>query len=64
MGRTDDERIRDYLDSLRRVVARRAALDREIAVCVSAARAAGVPWSMIGDALGTTRQAAQQRYGD
>ena len=63
MSRTDAERVQDYLESMSRVVARRNALDREIAVCVSAARAAGVPWSTIGDALGVSKQAAQQRYG-
>lgn len=62
MSRSDAERVRDYLDSLARVAARRRALDREITVSVSAARAAGVPWSQIGHALGVTRQAAQQRY--
>ena len=63
MTRTDAERVNDYLDSMSRVVARRNALEREVAVCVSAARAAGVPWSKIGDALGVSKQAAQQRYG-
>lgn len=63
MSRTDAERVRDYLDSMSRVVARRDALEREIAVCVSAARAAGVPWSQIGEALGVSKQAVQKRYG-
>jgi hypothetical protein len=52
-----------FLDQLSRVKAQRDALDREIATCAAAARAAGVPWSQIGAALGTTKQAAQQRYG-
>lgn len=30
---------------------------------VAALRAAGVPWSTIGDALGMTRQGAAQRFG-
>lgn len=63
MSRSDAERVQEYLDSVSRVVARRNALEREIAVCVSAARAAGVPWSQIGEALGVSKQAAQQRYG-
>lgn len=63
MSRSDAERVQDYLDTVSRVVARRNALEREIAVCVSAARAAGVPWSRIGEALGVSKQAAQQRYG-
>lgn len=53
----------DFCDDVARVVARRAALDREIAVCVAAARAAGVPWQMIGDALGVKKQTAWEKYG-
>jgi len=30
---------------------------------VHAARAAGEPWEAIGDALGVSKQAAQQRFG-
>jgi hypothetical protein len=51
-----------FLESLSQVDARRRALEREIFVCVSAARAAGVPWSMIGAALGVSKQAAQRRF--
>lgn len=51
-----------FCDDLANVDARRRALEREIFVCVSAARAAGVPWSMIGAALGITKQSAQQRF--
>jgi hypothetical protein len=36
--------------------------DRLIDHFVTRARAAGVPWSQIGTALGVTRQAAQQRW--
>lgn len=34
-----------------------------ILATVDALREAGCPWSLIGQALGVTRQAAQQRYG-
>lgn len=32
-------------------------------IAVTNARRAGLPWEMIGSALGTSRQAAQQRFG-
>jgi len=37
--------------------------DRVLAAAVDGARAAGGTWQQIGDALGTTRQAAFQRFG-
>lgn len=37
--------------------------DRVLAAAVDAAREAGGTWQQIGDALGTTRQAAFQRFG-
>ncbi|WP_342778740.1 hypothetical protein [Phytoactinopolyspora halophila] len=37
--------------------------EQELRDAVAAARAAGDTWSMIGIALGTTRQAAFQRFG-
>ncbi|WP_087486277.1 hypothetical protein [Brachybacterium massiliense] len=50
----------------RRIIAAREGLDaaeEELAAAVLAARAAGDSWTMIGAALGVTRQAAQQRFG-
>lgn len=49
-------RIHDALDVRRRA-------DRVLAAAVDAAREAGGTWQQIGDALGTTRQAAFQRFG-
>jgi hypothetical protein len=48
--------IRQALDVRRRA-------DLALAAAVDAARAAGCTWQQIGDALGTSRQAAFQRFG-
>lgn len=40
-----------------------AAADEQLRREVAAARAAGESWSVIGIALGVTRQAAYQRFG-
>ncbi|WP_106819810.1 hypothetical protein [Janibacter massiliensis] len=53
--------------AFRRIVAARAALERdetELRDAVAAARAAGDSWTVIGAALGVSRQAAQQRFRD
>jgi hypothetical protein len=50
----------------RRILAARenlAAAEKELRDAVLAARDAGDSWSIIGAALDTTRQAAQQRFG-
>ncbi len=58
----DDERvIEEYL--LERAALARARGERQIVDAVTAARAKGVPWQRIGELLGTSAQAAQQRYG-
>lgn len=41
----------------------RGFLEEAIAVAVTRARECGEGWGTIGDALGTSKQAAQQRYG-
>jgi hypothetical protein len=38
--------------------------DANLRVLVAKARAEGVAWKIIGDALGVTRQAAHQRFKD
>lgn len=51
----------------RRVLAARDQLgdaEQELRDAVAAARQAGDSWTVIGAALDTTRQAAQQRFGD
>lgn len=53
----------DAYARLLRAASRRAEVESEIVEAVFAAREAGYSWAMIGGALGTTGQAAQQRYG-
>ena len=48
--------------ALRRVARRRALIERELAETVRAARVSGVSWRDIGDAVGTSGEAARQRY--
>ena len=48
---------------LRGLVAQRLDLEGRIALTVQKLRAAGASWTVIGDVLGTTRSAAQKRYG-
>lgn len=40
-----------------------ASAQAEILACVSHARRAGASWTEIGDALGMSKQAAQQKFG-
>jgi hypothetical protein len=48
---------------LRRAVRARIRAERDLLDAVIGARANGVPWSHIGELLGTSPQAAQQKYG-
>lgn len=48
---------------LRRAALARARSEREVVDAVSAARTSGISWNKIGEILGTSAQAAQQRYG-
>jgi hypothetical protein len=47
---------------LRRAVLARAHSERGVLDAVVAARAAGLSWAAVGEVLGTSAQAAQQRY--
>ena len=60
-GVADERPVEEYL--LQRAALARARSERQILEAVSAARAAGIPWARIGELLGTSAQAAQQRYG-
>lgn len=42
---------------------RRHVAERELADAVVAARRAGVPWKVVGELVGTSGEAARQRYG-
>ena len=59
----DDERpVEEYL--LERAALARARSERQIVDAITAARTKGVSWTRIGELLGTSAQAAQQRYGN
>ena len=57
----DEHSVAEYL--LRRAALAHARSQRQIADAVGAARRAGLPWKRIGAELGSSAQAAQQRYG-
>jgi len=57
----DEEPVAEYL--LRRAALERARSERHIVEAVVAAREEGLSWARIGELLGTSAQAAQQRYG-
>ena len=56
----DERSIEEY--KLRRAVVARARSEQQMIDAVVAARRAGVSWQAIGRILGTSAQAAQQRY--
>ena len=60
--RENDERpVEEYL--LQRAALARARSEQQIVDAIVAARATGTSWQKIGVILGTSAQAAQQRYG-
>ncbi len=61
--RTEDIRDARTLRNLRQAVLKRAAAESEIAELVTVARSEGQAWSAIGAMLGTSGEAARQRYG-
>ena len=60
-GEGDQVPVEEYL--LRRAALARARSEREVVDAVIAARSSGIAWNKIGEILGTSAQAAQQRYG-
>jgi FAD/FMN-containing dehydrogenase len=57
----DERPVEEHL--LERAAVARADGERQVADAVIAARRANIPWQRIGELLGTSAQAAQQRYG-
>ncbi len=60
-GAGDERPVEEYL--LQPAALARAHSERQIVAAVEAARASGISWARIGALLGTSAQAAQQRYG-
>ena len=48
--------------TVRAAALRRALAEAELGEAVAAARTAGLPWQRIGDAVGTSGEAARQKY--
>lgn len=48
---------------LRNAIAERSAAERHLIEAIKAARDAGLSWSVIGNLVGTSGEAARQRYG-
>jgi hypothetical protein len=57
----DERPVEEYL--LERAALARARSERQIVDAVTAARSKNVSWQRIGELLGTSPQAAHQRYG-
>jgi hypothetical protein len=57
----DERPVEEYL--LERATVARARSERQVLDAVTGARSKGVSWQRIGEILGTSAQAAQQRYG-
>lgn len=58
-----DELNREAVTALRAAVQERPDDERHVLDAVRGARQAGLPWSAIGSLVGTTGEAARQRYG-
>jgi hypothetical protein len=59
-----DELDRDVVAELRAAVAERSEAERHMLEAVRKARQARLSWSAIGALVGTTGEAARQRYSD
>lgn len=60
---SDDERDPSAYLALRNAVIDRSDAERDLAAAVRAARSQGFSWAAVGSLLGTTGEAARQRYG-
>jgi hypothetical protein len=59
-----EDRGEPALLAVRRVAYQRALLERDLLDAVRHAREAGASWRRIGEELGTSGEAARQRYAD
>jgi len=59
----DERHVPAQLNTVRLAARMRAVADDALQQCVDRARSAGHTWQELGDALGTSRQAAFQRFG-
>ncbi len=62
-ARPEDGRDPEVFVRLLRAASARAGVENDVAEAVVSARRAGYSWAVIGGAIGTSGQAAQQRYG-
>lgn len=60
---TGDERDPAAYQALREAVVSRSEAERSIREAVAAARSHGYSWAFIGKIIGTSGEAARQRYG-
>lgn len=60
---TGDERDPEAYKALRHAADSRAQAERSIVEAIERARASGYSWRTIGSLLGTSGEAARQRYG-
>lgn len=60
----DGDRGEPALMALRRLAFQRSMMERQVTDAVREARRAGASWAKIGNELGTSGEAARQRYAD
>jgi hypothetical protein len=60
--RDEDRRDARLLHGLRQAAHSRSSAEETVLAAVSAARAGGYSWTLIGSQLGTSGEAARQRY--
>lgn len=60
---SDDELDITAISQLRAAIAEQSAAERHLLDAVKAARDAGMSWASIGTFVGTSGEAARQRYG-
>jgi len=61
--KADDERDVGAVNALRHAVLARSDAERTVRDAVDSARRAGLSWALIGSQIGTSGEAARQRYG-